>query len=107
MKENKEKTYLKEVVIGFILEFISVALFVVCLILSNYYFLSDLSTSWFLFLILGIGIICFIIGFIFLKKFNKKRLNYLLKQNDKTKEFEELLNKKYEELNKKEENDKK
>lgn len=99
-KGTKEKTYLKEVVIGIVASIFAIALFVVCIILVNLYPIKELSTSWYLFLLLGLGIVFFLIGFIFLKKFNKKRLDYLLKRDKKEIDFEALIDKKKKEAEK-------
>ena len=92
MKKNlneKEKEFNKELLIGAILAIISLIFFIVCWILTYVSDFKDLSKTWYVFVILGVGIVFFIFSFLILKKGNKKRINYY--EDKEKKEFEEKM----------------
>ncbi len=101
MKKNltkEEKEFNKELLIGAIFAIIALILFILCWILTYILDFKDLSKSWYVFLILGLGIASFVLAFIILKKGNKKRVDYY--ENKEKKEFEEKMKKYLEEKEK-------
>ncbi len=101
IKDEKLKKINKYLGIGATCAIISVIGFILSWTLTYVLDLSNLSKNWYIFIILGVSIILFLISFFILKKWNKKKLEYM---NEKDKEE---FNKKMEEyLKKKNENKK-
>ncbi len=101
IKDEKLKKINKYLGIGASFAIIAVIGFITSWALTYCIDLKDLSKNWYIFIILGVSIIFFIISFVILKKWNKKKLDYI---NEKDKEE---FNKKMEEyLKKKNENKK-
>ncbi len=101
IKDEKIKKINKYLGIGATLAIISVIGFIISWVLTYLIDLSDLSKNWYIFIVLGVSIILFLISFFILRKWNKKKLDYI---NEKDKEE---FNKKMEEyLKKKNENTK-
>lgn len=97
--KNKEKKYFT---ISLILMLIAIIIFLFLLIYVSLYPISDIKQSYWLFILLGVAIIAFIIGFIFLKKGNKIRGKIIEEDSKKAKEdIERIYKTKLEEKNKK------
>lgn len=76
---------------GLILIILSTLIFLFLLIYVSINPIKELNDSIFLFVLLGVAIILFIIGYILLKKYNKKRKDEIGKENEE-------INKKIEEI---------
>ena len=87
-KEKNSKTYY---IVGSILITIALITFLFLIGFSFFNPIEDISKSYYLFIILGLGIIVFVIAYILLKKANKLRAK---EEEKKTKEMIELLNEK-------------
>lgn len=74
MKEKKERNSKFYLIIGLSLCVVAVIIFICLLIFSYVYPLNDISKDWYLFLILGVGLVIFIVGYIVLRKSNKVRI---------------------------------
>lgn len=84
---------------GLILIIISTLIFLFLLIYVSIFPISELNKSIWLFVLLGLAIILFIVGYIFLKKYNKIKKEEVSKENlEINKKIEEIYNDK---LNKK------
>ncbi len=89
--DKKEKTSKPYYISGIILITISLIIFLFLITFSFLYPIEDISKSYYLFIILGLGIIIFVVAYILLKKGNKLRLN---EETEKTKEMVKMLNEK-------------
>ena len=98
---KKEKTSKPYYISGIILITISLIIFLFLITFSFLYPIEDISKSYYLFIILGLGIIIFVVAYILLKKANKLRLN---EETEKTKEMVKMLNEKEFMTKKKKEN---
>lgn len=89
--DKKEKTSKPYYISGIILITTSLIIFLFLITFSFLYPIEDISKSYYLFIILGLGIIIFVVAYILLKKANKLRLN---EETEKTKEMVKMLNEK-------------
>ena len=89
--KKKERTSKPYYISGIILISIALIIFLFLIVLSFLNPIEDISKSYYLFIILGLGIIIFVVAYILLKKANKLRLD---EETEKTKEMVRMLNEK-------------
>ncbi len=89
MKDKKEKTSKTYYLVGITLISIALAIFLFLIVFTFIQPIEDISKSYYLFIILGLGIIIFVIAYILLKKGNKLKT---IEESEKTKEMVRFLN---------------
>lgn len=89
--KKKERTSKPYYISGIILISIALIIFLFLIVFSFLNPIEDISKSYYLFIILGLGIIIFVVAYILLKKANKLRLD---EETEKTKEMVRMLNEK-------------
>lgn len=89
--KKKERTSKPYYISGIILICIALIIFLFLIVFSFLNPIEDISKSYYLFIILGLGIIIFVVAYILLKKANKLRLD---EETEKTKEMVRMLNEK-------------
>ena len=89
--KKKERTSKPYYISGIILICIALIIFLFLIVFSFLNPIEDISKSYYLFIILGLGIIIFGVAYILLKKANKLRLD---EETEKTKEMVRMLNEK-------------
>lgn len=107
IENKKEFTKSKKFYIsGFVLVGLSLLAFIGLIIAVTLNPIDDIGSSWYMFVILGLAIVFFIIGYILLRKGNKIRINEVKRDDEETKKIIEQKIKELEESKRKENKEK-